>query len=147
MSLAVEQDLEPVFNLAEEAIGIVHDASLVGRQMPTCSSWWIACRVFALADHRIFPAVEHLEELDDELDITDSPVARLDLELGPARRDGSLLDPPLQGLDLRDLAGAQIAAVDERGDRLEKVRPRSRSPATGRHLIRACRSQVRPRVT
>ena len=73
------------------------------------------------ADLRVLAAVEQLEELDHELDVADPAVARLDLEIGPAGRDRPLLDPPLQGLDLGDLAGAQVAAVDERGDRLDET--------------------------
>ena len=44
----------------------------------------------------------------------------LDLDLGGPGRDGALLDPPLEGLDLGDLGGAEIAAIDKRLDRLEK---------------------------
>ena len=69
-------------------------------------------------DLGVLAAVEELEELDDELDVADAAAAGLDLDLGGAGRDGALLDPPLQRLDLGDLGRAQVAAIDERGDRL-----------------------------
>ncbi len=73
-----------------------------------------------VADLGVLAAVEELEELDDELDVADAAVAGLDLDLGGAGRDRPLLDPPLQRLDLGDLGGAQVAAIDERRDRLEE---------------------------
>ena len=48
------------------------------------------------------------------------PLPGLDLDLGGPGRDGALLDPPLEGLDLGDLGGTEIAAIDKRLDRLEK---------------------------
>ena len=72
------------------------------------------------ADLGILAAVQQLQKLDHELDVANSTVARLDLKIGAARRDRALFDPPLQRLDLRDLAGTQVAAVDERGDGLDK---------------------------
>src|SRR3954469_6142177 len=72
------------------------------------------------ADDGVLAAVEQLEELDDELDVADAAVAGLDLEIGPSRGDRALLDPPLQGLDLGDFAGAQVPAVDEGRDRLDE---------------------------
>ena len=51
-------------------------------------------------DLGILAAVQELEELDDELDVADSAVAGLDLDIGGPGRDGALLDPPLQRLDL-----------------------------------------------
>ena len=108
----------------------------------------MAISVLAMADLGVLAAVEELEELDDELDVADAAAARLDLDLGGPRRDGPLLDPPLHRLDLADLGAAEVASIDERRrSRRGTSRPRSRSPATGRHLIRACRSQVRPVVS
>ena len=61
---------------------------------------------------------------------------------------GLLLDPPLERLDLVDLGEAQIFAVDERLDGSQELARRARrSPATGRTLMSACRSQVRPSVS
>ena len=59
------------------------------------------------ADSGVLAAVQQLEELDHELDVANSAVAGLDLEIGASGRDRALLDPPLQRLDLRDLAGAR----------------------------------------
>ena len=73
-----------------------------------------------VANLGILAAVQQLQELDDKLDVANSPPARLDLDLGRAGRDRALLDPPLERLDLGNLGGAQIAAIDKRLDRLEK---------------------------
>ncbi len=73
-----------------------------------------------VADLGILAAVQELEELDDELDVADAAAAGLDLDLRRAGRDGALLDPPLQGLDLGDLGRAEVAAIDERRDRFEE---------------------------
>ena len=74
-----------------------------------------------VADLGVLAAVEQLEELDDELDVADAAAAGLDLDLGGPRRDGPLLDPPLQRLDLADLGAAEVASIDERLDRVEEV--------------------------
>ena len=94
------------------------------------------------------PPFEQLQELDGELDVADAAVAGLDLGVARAGPAGLLLDAPLDGLDLVDLGEAQVFAVDERLDTPGgSVLPSSRSPATGRSLMRACRSQVRPSVS
>ena len=72
------------------------------------------------ADLGILSAVEQLEELDHELDVTNAAVPGLDLEFGPTRRHRALFDSPLEGLDFRDLGRAQVAAIDERSDRLQE---------------------------
>ena len=75
----------------------------------------------ACAHLGILAAVQQLEELDDELDVADAAVAGLDLDLGRAGRERPLLDPPLQRLDLGDLGGAEVAAIDERRDRVAET--------------------------
>ena len=83
--LAVEQDLEPVLDLAEEAVGVVHDASLVGGQAADLLELGDGRERVGAADLGVLAAVEQLEELDDELDVADPAVAGLDLELGACR--------------------------------------------------------------
>ena len=117
VSLAVEKNLEPVLDPPKKAIGVIHDASFIGGEATDLFELVNGQQGIGAADLGILAAVQQLEKLDHELDVANSTVARLDLEIGPAGRDRALFDPPLQRLDLRDLAGTQVAAVDERGDR------------------------------
>ena len=84
MRLAVEEDLEPVLDLAEEAVSVVHDAPLVGRQASDELELVDGQERVGAADLGVLAAVEQLEELDDELDVADAAVAGLHLEV--ARR-------------------------------------------------------------
>ncbi len=144
--LPVEHGLQPVLDPAEEAVRVDHDPALLGGQAADRFEPGERDRGVGVADLGVLAAVEELQELDDELDVANPAMPGLDLDGGRPRRDRPLLDPPLHRLDLADLGPTEVAAVDERGDRGEEVGPRSRSPATARHLIRACRSQVRPEV-
>ena len=120
MRLAVEHDLEPVLDPAEEPVGVVHDVPLLGGQAADLLEPGDGVQRVGVADLGVLAAVQELEELDDELDVADAAAAGLDLDLGGAGGDGALLDPPLERLDLGDLGRAQVAAVDERRDRLQK---------------------------
>ena len=120
MRLAVEEDLQPVLDLAEKAVGVVHDVPFLGAQAADLLQPGDGLERGRVADLGILAAVQQLQELDDELDVANAASARLDLDLGGPGRDGALLDPPLERLDLGDLGRAEIAAIDERLDRLEK---------------------------
>ena len=114
MRLAVEDDLEPVLDPAEEPVGVVHDVPLFGRQAADPFELGDGVQRVGAADLGILAAVQELEELDDELDVADAAAPGLDLDLGRAGRDGPLLDPPLERLDLGDLGGGEVPAIDER---------------------------------
>ena len=109
-----------MLDLAQEAVGVVHDMPLLGAQAADLLEPGDRLERRDVADLGILAAMQQLEELDDELDVANPAAAGLDLDLGGAGRDGALLDPPLEGLDLGDLGGAEIAAIDKRLDRLEK---------------------------
>src|SRR4029078_10250578 len=97
---------------------------------PTCSSRWIARSVLALRTSGYSPPWSNWRNwttnstarmasspvLTSHVAVAEAAMAALDLEVGPPGRDRPLLDPPLQGLDLGNLAGSEIAAIDERGD-------------------------------
>ncbi len=74
----------------------------------------------SVPDFGIFAAMQQLQELDDEFDVANAAAPGLDLDFRGPGRNGALLDPPLEGLDLGDLGGAQITAKDERLDLLAK---------------------------
>ena len=119
--LQVEQQLQAVLGLAQEAVGVVEDAIfLVGQAADLLQGLQGQQRV-ALADLGQVAAVEQLQELDGELDVADAAVAGLDLGVAVAGPAGLVLDAPLQRLDLVDLGEAEILAIDERLDGLEEL--------------------------
>src|SRR5262249_1911245 len=112
--------LEPVLHPAKEAVRIFHVAALLGGQAADLLEPRDRRQRVAMAHLRRLPAVEELEELDDELDVADAAAADLDLDLRSAGREGPLLDPPFHRLDLADLGTAQVTAIDERRDRVQE---------------------------
>ena len=87
MRLQVEQELQAMLGLAQEAVGVVEDAVfLIGQAADVFQGLQGQERV-ALADVRQVAAVEQLQELDGELDVADAAVAGLDLGVA-GRRPG-----------------------------------------------------------
>ena len=119
MSLAVEKNLEPVLDPPKKAIGVIHDASFIGGEATDLFELVNGQQGIGAADLGILAAVQQLQKLDHELDRREFHRAPVLTSKSAPRRD-LLFDPPLQRLDLRDLAGTQVAAVDERGDGLDK---------------------------
>src|SRR5207237_9562578 len=70
----------------------------------------------AMADFREVAAVEQLEKLNGELNITNAAVAGFCVEIAGTGLGGLVLDAAFDRLDLVDLAETQILAVDERLD-------------------------------
>ena len=128
VGLAVEHGLKPMFDPAEEAIGVDHDPPFLGGQAADDLQPRQGDQGVGVADLGELAAVEQLEELDHELDVANPPPAGLHLDLGGPGRERALLDPPLHRLDLGDLGRSQIPAVDERGDRGEEVGPQRQIP-------------------
>ncbi len=143
MRLAIEQDLEPVLHLAKKSISVIHDMAFLGTQAANLLEPGDGQKGGPMADLGILAAVQQLEKLDDELDIANAPLARLDLDLGRSGRHGALFDPPLEQLNLGNLGGAQIAAVDKRFDRLEKSLPQF-EVARDRPALDQCLALPRP---
>ena len=85
--LAVEDDLEPVLDAAEEPVGVVHHVALLGAQASDSFELRDGVERVPAAHLGIFAAVQQLEELDDELDVADAAAARLDLDLRRAGRE------------------------------------------------------------
>ena len=77
--MQVEEQLQAVFGLAQEAVGVVEDAVLlVGQAAGPLQGLQRQERV-ALAHLGQVAAVEELQELDGELDVADAAAAGLDL--------------------------------------------------------------------
>ena len=119
--LQVEQQLQTVLGLAQEAVGIVEDAVLLVGEAAGALQGLQGQQRVALAHLGQVAAVEELQELDGELDVADAAAAGLDLGGADAALAGLLLDAPFQRLDLVDLGERQIFAVDERLDGLEEA--------------------------
>ncbi len=79
MRLQIEQQLQPMLDLAQKAIGVVEDAIfLIGQAADSFQGGQGEQRV-ALANFRQIAAVEELQKLDGELDVADAAAAGLDL--------------------------------------------------------------------
>ena len=94
-------------------------------------------------------AEDELLRLDEELDFANAAAPELDVVAGD--RDLAMaahgVDLPLHRMDVGDRGIVEIFAPDERRELGEKASPSSRSPATGRALIIAARSQFWPSVS
>ncbi len=96
-----------------------------------------------LAEAFVPPAVDDLQQLDRELDVADAAAAALDLDVGLARGAHVLLEADLDASDLVDRRLGEHLGEHERGHGLHERASRAPgSPATGRALISAWRSQV-----
>ena len=144
--LQVEHDLQPMLDLAQEA-----RSSLPGSirswcvRQPPCSSWAIASSVLPVRTAGRSPPLSSCRNWMTNSMSRMPPWPVLTLRRSAPSLLRALLDAPLEGLDAGDVGQAQIAAIDPRLELLRETRwPSSRSPATGRALTNACRSQVRP---
>jgi hypothetical protein len=120
MCLQIEHELQAVFNLTQEAIGVIQRPVFrVGQAADLFERPHRLERV-AQADVGQVAAVGELQELDGELDVADAAVPRLDLGVAFAELARFVLDLALEGLDLVDLRHAEIPAIDERLNRLDE---------------------------
>ena len=74
--LAVEEDLQPVLDLTQEAVRVVHDVPFLGAQAADLLEPGDRLERGGVADLRILAAVQQLQELDDELDVANPALAR-----------------------------------------------------------------------
>ena len=111
MRLQIEEDLQAVFDLAQEIVIFVEqDVFLVGQAAALLQLGHGLERI-AGSQLRQVAAVEELQELDHELDIAYAAVADLHVADLVVAVD-LLFDPPLEGLDAADVGPAQVAAID-----------------------------------
>ena len=141
----IEHDLQPMLDLAQEAVVVFQDRALLVRQAAGILKLGDGLQRVAGAQLRQVAAVEQLQELDDELDVADAAAAGFHVAIVGPFAFAALFDPPLEGLDAADVGPAEIAAINPGLELLRAIPgPDPRSPATGRALMKACRSQVRP---
>src|SRR5439155_15590701 len=105
-----------MLRLAQEAIGILEDVVFLGAEAADPFEGLHGQQGVALADFREVAAVEQLEKLNGELNITNAAVAGFCVEITGTGLGGLVLDAAFDRLDLVDLAETQILAVDERLD-------------------------------
>ena len=148
MRLQVEHDLQPVLDLAEKRVVLLQDRPLQVCQAANAIELRERFQRIAGTQLGQIAAVEQLEKLDDELDVADAAAAGFhvagksgDWLRAPMRErwdqrgrrgvcprcfrrpaaERKLLDPPFQGLNAADVGVAQIAAVDPRPERFQKL--------------------------
>ena len=94
-------------------------------------------------------ARDQLLRLREKLDLANAAAPELDVE--PFDRDFAValvsMDLPLHRVDVRDLREVHVFSPDERRQSLQKSSPAAISPAQGRALIIAERSQFWPRCS
>ena len=106
--LQVEEDLQAVFDLAEEVVVFAQQHPLLVSQAAALFQVGHGLERIAGAKLRQVTAVEQLQKLDHELDVADAAVANFYVA-GPVFAVGRLLDPPLERLDAADVCPAEIS--------------------------------------
>jgi len=119
--LEIEEQLQAMLGLAEEAIRIREDVGFLGGEAACDFQGFEGEQRGLLADGGEIATVEELEELDGVLDVADAAAAGLHVLVVAAAAGGFLLHLAFQGLHLVDLGEAEILAVDERLDRLREL--------------------------
>ncbi len=150
VGLLVGDHLQAVLDDAQEAIGggeLVERAS-ASIQPPSAST--VERRQRGLdAQLRMPAAGDELLGLHEELDLADAAAAELDVV--PLDRDLVVpaigMDLALHRVDVGDRGEVEILAPDERRELASNASPAATSPAQGRALIIAARSQFWPRLS
>ena len=114
VGLPVGEQLEPMFDGAQERVGAFEDLPLLVGEAASLREPADRLERAAGANPRRVAAVQELEELDRELDVTDAAAAMLDVGGIDPLPHRPLLDPPLERLDARDVGPRQPAAIDPR---------------------------------
>ena len=149
LRLLVGDHLQPVLHAAQEDIGPAQVLDRFGGH-PLVGMELAQHVERARSTHLRPPAAENeLLGLDEELDLTDAAAAELHVMAGnddavvPADR----MDLALHRMDVGDGCVVEVLAPDKGRSSSRKRRPSSRSPAAGRALISAARSQFWPSVS
>ena len=148
MRLRVVDHLQPVLDPAQEAVGLDQRVGASRRRCARRRRARAAPRRSARRAARgIAAAPDQLLRLGEELDLADAAAAELDVVAGD--RDSAAaamrVDLALDRVDVLDRREIEMPAPDK-GLQLARgsAAPAARSPATGRALIMAARSQFWP---
>ncbi len=112
MRLQIEHDLQPMLDLAQEAVMLFEERALLVRQAADTLQGSDGGQRVAVAQGRQIAAVEQLQELDHELDVANAAAPGFDVVGVVAFTDRAPLDATLQGLDAGDVGQAQVTAID-----------------------------------
>jgi hypothetical protein len=146
VALGIGDHLDAVLDAAQEAVGVFQVGGRLGRD-PLGGSQAVehvdGARVPELG---VAAAGDQLLGLDEELDFADAAAAQLDVVAvhGDLAVALHLVDLALQRLDVGDGREIEILAPDIGLEAIEELLSEGRSPATGRALIIAARSQFWP---
>ena len=149
MCLRVLDHLQPVLDAAQKAVMV--DQRVARRGVDAPGRRQRAQRLAGRADpqrpHAAAP--DQLLRLREKLDLADAAAAGLDVV--PLDRDAAAalmrVDLPLDRMNVLDRREIEVLAPNERLQFREESRAAIRSPATGRALISAARSQFCPTVS
>ena len=128
----------------EEHVGPREDVVFLVREQPFLGKQVQRLERVPFPKRAVAARIDELERLDHELDLADAAVPQLHVAVGPALLLHVLVDLLLHVADLGDGAVIEIFPVHERRDALQELPAQASSPATGRALISAERSQVWP---
>ena len=114
VGLAVVENLQPMFDHSQERVGALQNLSLlIGKHVHLGQSADSLKRVTAAHAWSI-TAVEKLQELNREFNVTNSAAARLEVGSIAAIAVSPLLDASLDRLDATDVGASQPATVNPR---------------------------------
>ena len=119
--LQIEHDLQPMLELAEEAVVVFEHRPLLVREAAGFLEAGDRVERVAGANFGQRAAVEQLQELDDELDVANAAVAGFDVAQVAAFAFGALLDAALERLDAGDIGEAEVPAIDPRLEAVEQL--------------------------
>ena len=153
MGLAVTHHLQAMLGLAQEPVGIVEHFDRVAWQVATSGFGAKRCQRAGRPQGRRPAAPDQLQRLGAEFDLADAALAefqvvaeqpRLRRAAGAERGALMRVDAPLHRGDIGNGGEIEVPAPDEGRMVSRNRRPSAISPATGRALIMAARSQVWP---
>ena len=150
VGLLVVDHLQPMLDPAQEAVGLGQSSRASARCGPAAASARSASQVPARAQLGQAAAPDQLLGLGEELDLADAAAAELDVVAGDRDRAAAAMrvDLALDRMDVLDRGEVEMLAPEERrAARAGKPSPAALSPATGRALISAARSQFWPALS
>ena len=123
VGLELVEDLQPMLHGPQVHVRLREHPAEVGDQVPALGQSEGRLQRVALTQPRVLAAVEELERLDEELDLTDPAAPELDVGRRAARLDERPVDLPLHRADRRDDPSVEARPVDGLARQLHEARP------------------------
>ena len=121
VSLQAGNDLEFMFDVAQEEIGLGKIACARGRQVAKVGEPIERLDGFLGADARVASAINQRQRLNDEFEFANSAVAEFDVAFDQIRRAKFRLDLMLHRAQLTQRVEIEIAAIDEAAESVEQA--------------------------